>query len=241
MATLGRSLKSPSMLSTMAARRPAMPGRSLSNLSNTSEVSVASSSGEFSGEDIIFSAKTSPVPQQANPWPIPAKKAMDQHLKLPGMSKSTTLPIFFLLSFGHLESFFFFSYLAWSIFPLEKFFQIQGPNRHMWTRRPLLFLGSWRNHGEASRLITVLPYCRSVIGQERHYTLTGPSGAAPLFGRYTVHWVAREGGQASLQLMLPATPEKKTPILSFQGPLWFEGEGGVQHAHNSKQAPLGLA
>lgn len=38
--------------------------------------------------------------------------------------------------------------------------------------------------------------------------------------------------------MLPATPEKKNPILSFQGPLWFEGEGGVQHAHSSKQAPL---
>lgn len=158
MATLGRSLKSPSMLSTMAARRPAMPGRSLSNLSNTSEVSVASSSGEFSGEDIIFSAKTSPVPQQASPWPIPAKKAMDQHLKLPGMSKSTTLPHFFLSSFGHLESFFFLLIISpgasshW-----KNFFQIQGPNRHLWTRRPLLFLGL----GETTtRQAGLLPCCR---------------------------------------------------------------------------------
>lgn len=228
MATLGRSLKSPSMLSTMAARRPAMPGRSLSNLSNTSEVSVASSSGEFSGEDIIFSAKTSPVPQQASPWPIPAKKAVDQHLKLPGMSKSVILPLFFPSVF-------------WSLgiisLPLRlgrhfngKVFQIQGPRRHLWTRRPLLFLGLWRNHGEASRLITVLPYCRSVIGQERHCTLTSPYGPAPpSAGRYTDHWVAREG-EASLQLMLPATPKNQS--CHFQGLLWFEGEGGVQHSHS---------
>ncbi|KAF3019452.1 hypothetical protein E8E14_013646 [Neopestalotiopsis sp. 37M] len=69
------------MLSTMASRRPAMPGRSLSNLSNASEVSAVSSPGEFSGEDIIFSAKPSPVPQPSSPWAMPAKKAADQHFK----------------------------------------------------------------------------------------------------------------------------------------------------------------
>lgn len=101
MATLGRSLKSPSMLSTMASRRPAMPGRSLSNLSNASEVSAVSSPGEFSGEDIIFSAKPSPVPQPSSPWAMPAKKAADQHFKPLGMSGfCPLLPLSFPSSFA---------------------------------------------------------------------------------------------------------------------------------------------
>lgn len=215
MATLGRSLKSPSMLSTMAARRPAMPGRSLSNLSNTSEVSVASSSGEFSGEDIIFSAKTSPVPQQANPWPIPAKKAMDQHLKLPGMSKYTTLPIFFLLSFGHLESFFFLSRLEH--LPIGKVFPNSGSQSTPVDSSTIVVSGVLekpRRGKQAYYRVAVLPK-RYRAGEALHSHWSLRSGAS--LGRYTVHWVAREGGQASLQLMLPATPEKKKSNLVIPG------------------------
>ncbi|KAK6066949.1 hypothetical protein SCUP515_10399 [Seiridium cupressi] len=94
MANLGRSLKSPSLLSPMASRRPGMARRSVSNMSNVSEVSSAASSpGEFFPEDIIFSAKTSPMPQQASPWSDPATKASVLHLEIPGTFIHTSNPL----------------------------------------------------------------------------------------------------------------------------------------------------
>ncbi|KAK6085461.1 hypothetical protein SCUP234_03009 [Seiridium cupressi] len=59
-------------------------------MSNVSEVSSAASSpGEFFPEDIIFSAKTSPMPQQASPWSDPATKASVLHLEIPESSQTS--------------------------------------------------------------------------------------------------------------------------------------------------------
>ncbi|KAH6651729.1 hypothetical protein BKA67DRAFT_335779 [Truncatella angustata] len=89
MASIGRSFKPPSLLTTMAAsRRPGMQGRSVSNLSNTSEMSSAPSSpGDFNHDEILFSARPSPTPQ-GSPWPDLAKRPSEMHLKLPGTLNS---------------------------------------------------------------------------------------------------------------------------------------------------------
>ncbi|KAK7946483.1 uncharacterized protein PG986_010804 [Apiospora aurea] len=87
MASIGRSLKPPSYLSTMG-RRPGMPGRSMSNTSEAS--SAPSSPGDLNPDEVLYSPKPSPGPSNSSL----SRRPVDMHLKVPDFT--FLLPIPFL-------------------------------------------------------------------------------------------------------------------------------------------------